>query len=532
MINMENKKDFEDIISDSHLKRDEYVDLASMSSNYKSRRFKKKKRGIAGFFSNIGEGISKWWRNSGKMQKAAVILLSSVIAILLAGIIFVTSYFDYNYNSITNKPENLGFEDVIDEKIVNIALFGIDSRSHNFSGNSDSIMVLSLNTEKKSVKIVSIMRDSLVKINKKGKTTYNKINSAYASGGPELAIKTINENFGLDISEYATVNFEGMMDIIDAVGGIEAELTSKEVVAISKNGYAFNAIVQDMCSRLGLNPEKYYITTPGVHHLNGVQAVAYSRIRKAINIWGTNNDHGRTDRQRYVMEQLFNKALKLNKSNYIKLAKALIPCSETSLSYTEILNLATDILLKSPTFEQSRVPLDKYQMSTPTIKGIGSCVYYDLEYASKVLHAFFYDDVTPEEYMELNGVQKNDWYSGKTSSSSSKPSSSTSKPSSSSNSTPSNTTSSNTSSTSSSVTSSENTSSNTSNTSSDSNSSGGNQSDNSSTTSGNNSSKEETSSDKDVSSDKETSSDKENSSQTDTSVPDNTTSDTESKNEE
>ena len=416
---MDNKKDFEDIVSDSQLKKDEYVDLASMSNNYKSRHYKKKKRGVMG-------AISKWWQKCSKVQKAAVISLSSFIAVLLAAIIFVGTYFNYNYNKITNKPENLGFEDVIDEKIINIALFGIDSRNQNFKGNSDSIMVLSLNTENKTVKIVSIMRDSLVKINKKGKVTYNKINSAYASGGPELAIKTINENFGLDISEYATVNFEGMMDIIDAVGGIDAELTKKEVVPVSSSGFALNGLIYEMCTKLKLDPEKYYIKTPGVHHLNGVQAVAYSRIRKTANIWGTNNDHGRTDRQRYVMEQLFNKALTLNKSSYVKLVKALIPCSETSLSYSEILDLATSVLLKSPSFEQSRVPLEEYQMSTPNIKGVGSCVYYDLEYASKVLHAFFYEDITPEDYMEQNGVEKNSWYSGSTSSSSSKPSSSSS----------------------------------------------------------------------------------------------------------
>lgn len=431
---MDNNKDFKDIVSDSHLKNKEFVDLSSMSNNYKSRRYKKKKHGIAGFFSNIGESISKWWRKAGKLQKTAVISLTSVIAVLLGAIILFSTYFNYNYNKITNNNSELGFEEVIDKKIMNIALFGIDTRSSGFKGNSDSIMVLSLNFEKKEVKIVSIMRDSLVKIDKKGKTTYNKINSAYAYGGPELAIKTINENFGLDISEYATVNFEGMMDIIDAVGGIDAELTEKEVVRIEKNHYAFNAIIYEMCTLLGENPEKHYIYTPGKHHLNGIQAVAYSRIRKAPNIWGTNNDYGRTDRQRYVMEQLFNKAVTLNKSSYIKLAKSLIPCSETSLSYSDIIGLATGILLKSPTFQQSRIPLDQYLMSAPTIRGVGSCVYYDLNYASKVLHAFLYDDIKPEDYIEQNGVEKNDWYKNRTtgsssSTSSSKPSTSSSKPS-------------------------------------------------------------------------------------------------------
>ena len=111
---MENNKDFEDIISDSNMKRDEYVDLASMSSNYKSRRFKKKKRGFFG-------AISNWWKNSGKIQKATVISLLLVITIMLSGIAFVLTFFDYNYNKITNNPEELGFETIIDENVINIA---------------------------------------------------------------------------------------------------------------------------------------------------------------------------------------------------------------------------------------------------------------------------------------------------------------------------------------------------------------------------------------------------------------------------
>jgi LCP family protein required for cell wall assembly len=123
---------------------------------------------------------------------------------------------------------------VIDKKIINIALFGIDTRTENsFEGLSDSIMVLSLNTETKTVKIISFMRDTLVPIEQpNGKKLCNKINSAYAKGGPELAIKTLNQNFGLDISEYATVNFYGMAEIIDAVGGIEIDVQKQEI-----NGY-------------------------------------------------------------------------------------------------------------------------------------------------------------------------------------------------------------------------------------------------------------------------------------------------------
>lgn len=405
---MEERKEFEDIVSDTSLKNDAFVDISSASTEFKNKNFKKKKHGVAGFFQRLGEG----WKNLRCWKKAVIISCVAIVLVVSIGVGVFLNTFSYDYNpSIDEKtPQELGFENVIDQKIVNIALFGIDSRSTNFKGNSDSIMVLSVDTEAKTVKIVSIVRDTLVPIEQNGKIKYRKINSAYALGGPELAIKTINQNFGLDISEYATVNFNGMAEIVDAVGGIEAELVEGEVVPVSKSIYALNGCIKDVCDRIGIDPEPYYILEPGKHHLNGIQAVAYSRIRKTKNVWGTNNDYGRTDRQRYVMEQLFNKALTIKKTEYVKLVKALMPYTQTSLSYTEIMGLAWDVLLKSPTFSQSRVPLTDYQMPSKSINGVGDCVYYDLDYAKDLLYAYFYQQITPEDYIAQNGVRKNDWY--------------------------------------------------------------------------------------------------------------------------
>ncbi len=401
---MENNNDF------NSPKREEQFNIENADEVYKSHNFKRKKRGIAGFFQKIFSPIGNWWSGLKKWKKIVI----SIVAVFLTLVIsLVTTFFilfDYNYKDITTNPEELGFENIIDEKIVNIALFGIDTRNtKSFSGNSDSIMILSINTETKVIKIVSIMRDSLVKIENNGRTYYHKINSAYNSGGPELAIKTLNQNFGLDIREYATVNFYGMAEIIDAVGGIDIELTEQEVNTNHTDG--FNGLVKRLCKTLKLDPEKYYIKTSGKHHVNGVQAVAYSRIRKFVNIWGTNNDFGRTDRQRYVMEQLFEKAIKMPKSKYVGLVRSLIPYTETSLYYDEIMGLAFDVLLESPTFEQTRMPLSEYQMKAPYIPRVGSTVYYDLEFAQKLLYEYFYNDVTPEEYVEKNGIGKNDWYS-------------------------------------------------------------------------------------------------------------------------
>lgn len=444
---------YSDIVSSSKSrKNDRYEDIVSDSSSVRTGStgsvnftsfssyedddyyYAKKKHGAGKKLNDFYYKMKKWWKCMGKGKKAALISVTSFFLIIAIALTWFFSNFSYNYRNITKNPEDLGFDEPINEEVINIGLFGIDTRDlKSFKGNSDSIMILSINTKTKKIKIISIMRDTLVPIDKNGKKTYYKINSAYSWGGAELAIKTLNQNFGLDIAEYATVNFYGMSGIIDAVGGIDATLTDQEVKARGNNNHGINDMIQEVCQYVGKNPKDYYITTSGPQHLNGIQAVAYSRIRYVKNIWGTNNDFGRTDRQRYVMEQLFNKAKTLSKSDCVKLAKAMIPCTETSLSYSEIMNIAFNVLFSSPTFEQARLPVtdNGVNMQMPSPKGnFGSVVYYDIDYATKLIHSFIYDDITFDKYIETNPVQKNDWYAkatGKQSaSSSSKPSASSS----------------------------------------------------------------------------------------------------------
>lgn len=397
--------EYEDIVSDSSLKNGKHI-YEDISSHSRKKRITGWKKGL------LISGISVFL----------------VLAIFM-GWFFI--YFDYNYNEITTDPNQLGFTDVKEEGIINIALFGVDSRDEVvFKGNTDSIMILSLNTNTKKVKIISIMRDTLVPMDYQGKNYYAKINSAY-SKGPEHAIKTLNQNFDLDISEYATVNFFGMTDIINAVGGITATITKDELAWKGNDHPNLNNCMDEICREMGLNPKDYYIHTAGEQTLNGVQAVAYARVRHCTSVWGTRDDFGRTDRQRHVMQELFNKATKMGKTQYISLAKALIPCTETSLSYGDIIGLATNILLDSPSFEQYRLPPSEYQreflMKGPS--GYGSIIYYDLDYASELVNGIIYDDLTIEEYVELNPVERNDWYYEMTGTNGKNPSSNTSTPS-------------------------------------------------------------------------------------------------------
>lgn len=392
---------YEDIISSMQKKQeDEYEDIVSDSSLKGGK--------------HIYEDISSHSRKKRMAGWKKGLLISGISVVtafaLLIGWIFI--YFDYNYNDITTDPSALGFTNVKEEGVINIALFGVDSRNEVvFKGNTDSIMILSLNTNTKKVKIISIMRDTLVPMEYEGKNYYAKINSAY-SKGPEHAIKTLNQNYDLDISEYATVNFYGMTDIIDAVGGITATITKDELTWKGNDHPNLNNCMDEICNEMGLNAKNYYIHTPGEQTLNGVQAVAYARVRNCTSVWGTRDDFGRTDRQRHVMQELFNKATKMEKTQYISLAKALIPCTETSLSYSDIIGLATNILLDSPSFEQYRLPPSEYQqeflMKSPS--GYGSIIYYDLDYAARLVNGIIYDDLTIEEFVKENPIERNDWY--------------------------------------------------------------------------------------------------------------------------
>ena len=341
---MDNKENFtfdfsekyEDIISSSQKNQeDEYEDIVSDSSL---------KPGAKHIYEDISSSSKGNKKKLKGWTKALIISGTSLFLVIAIALTWFFVYFDYNYNEITTNPSDLGFTEVKEEGIINIALFGVDSRDEIvFKGNTDSIMILSLNTNTKKVKIISVMRDTLVPMDYQGKNYYAKINSAY-SKGPEHAIKTLNQVFDLDISEYATVNFFGMTDIINAVGGITATITKDELTWKGHGHPNLNNCMDEICKEMGLNAKDYYIHTPGEQTLNGVQAVAYARVRHCTSTWGTRDDFGRTDRQRHVMQELFNKATKMETSQYISLAKALIRCTETSLSYSDIIGLATSIL--------------------------------------------------------------------------------------------------------------------------------------------------------------------------------------------
>ena len=248
-------------------------------------------------------------------------------------------------NEIHQQMNQLSDVDTVeDEDVYNLLLVGVDRRDKTWNGNSDSMMLVSINHTAKRVSVVSLMRDTYVDIPGYG---YNKLNAAYALGGGPLLTETITDTYKVDVSRYAAVDFENMIQIIDALGGIDLEMTDAEVEVA--NGYML-----DMCNTLGLNGYDYVLPGGGVYHCNGVQAVAYARNR-----YVGNSDYARTERQRYVISQIIEEVKRMDVAQLTQFVKDVLPLVTHNVEETEIWDLVT----KAPEilqykFVQDRIPYD------------------------------------------------------------------------------------------------------------------------------------------------------------------------------
>ena len=270
-----------------------------------------------------------------KKKKIWLWILSAFLILILA---FVGGAYGVLHSAVSKMDKvkidkhNLGIKEehkeIYEQKkdIKNIALFGIDAEDGQ-AGRSDAIMIATIDGEHKKLKLTSIMRDSYVNIEGHG---MDKINHAYAFGGAQLAMKTINQNFGLNVENFLAVNFSSLPQIIDLLGGVEIAITDEEIQYID-----------------GIN-------APGTYTLTGAQALAYSRIRYA-----TGGDYKRTERQRTVLDALFNKVSATTNSTNVNVINTLLPYVQTNMSSTDIFSLATSALSSANNgLQQLRFPID------------------------------------------------------------------------------------------------------------------------------------------------------------------------------
>lgn len=260
---------------------------------------------------------------------------------------------------------------------INIALFAVDRRNTEAKGNSDVVMIITLDPVTKKIKMSSVLRDTYVNIEGKG---MDKINAAFAEGGPQLAIKTINQNFEMDIKEYINVDFFGTAKMIDALGGVNINVKPEEIPYL--NNYLTEISIIEQIPSIP-------VTKPGLQKLNGKQTVAYTRIRAV-----GRGDYERTERQRNVLVALFNKLQGSGPEIYPVFMTQILPNLETSMSGMTLFQIGGDIMnSKSKTIEQARFPLDS------SSKGIRvNNIWYlstDLKATTNSLHNFIYKNLQP-----------------------------------------------------------------------------------------------------------------------------------------
>ncbi|WP_314828717.1 biofilm formation/cell division transcriptional regulator BrpA [Streptococcus cristatus] len=201
-------------------------------------------------------------------------------------------------------------------KPLTILLMGVDtgsgSRSDTWKGNSDSMLLLSVNPHTKKTVMMSLERDILTQIDENGETTEAKLNAAYAYGGAELAIATIEKMMNIHIDRYMMINMQGLVQLVDAVGGIEVNNTFDFPISIEENEPEYTATVE-----------------PGKHLINGDQALVYARMRYQ----DPEGDYGRQKRQREVIRKVVEKVLSLNSiSHYQAILRAVSKNMQTNVA--------------------------------------------------------------------------------------------------------------------------------------------------------------------------------------------------------
>lgn len=254
-----------------------------------------------------------------------ILLLLLLVVVLFAG---AAAYLISSLSSIENHELTditLGGEDDTNmQQYTNIAIFGVDSRANDLKENtrSDSIMIASINNKTHDVKLVSVYRDTYVQIEGHGCT---KANHAYAYGGPDLAVNTLNINFDLNIQDFVTVNFSALTNVIDKLGGITLDIQKDELKWV-------NAYGKDVAK---INGQKYTkIKKAGKQTVTGVQATGYCRVR-----YTKGGDFTRAQRQRTVLQAIFTKVKSTSPTTLLSVMDEIFPQIYTSLSTNDMLSL-------------------------------------------------------------------------------------------------------------------------------------------------------------------------------------------------
>lgn len=345
--------------------------------------------------NNRNRKRKKMTRRQRRKRKLILFIVEVLVILILLAALFVIIKLNKlnNTGDLDEDKLNINIDAKTQELLdgyTNIALFGIDNRSTGKyeSGNSDCIMIASINNDTKEVRLISVYRDSFLAVD--DDDNLRKLNAAYAKGGPTGAVAALNKNLDLDIKEYVAVDFNAVMEVVDALGGIELDISSKEAETMK-------IYINEMNEVMGTNGTA--VSGPGLQTVNGIQALAYCRDR-----YSGGDDYGRTERQRTVISKIVEKAKAASLPTLNKVIDKLFPDISTSLSSPEILGLAAGI----KDYELADTQGWPFQLTTERMGGkLGDVVVpTDLETNVNLLHQYLFDVEDYETTQTVKNISK------------------------------------------------------------------------------------------------------------------------------
>ena len=354
-----------------------------------------------------GNGKRKKKKGGNKVVRNIII---GVEALVLVAVIVVLIYafratdeetgvkkYDLNENEIAvNIKEDDPIVQEIKKGYTTYAFFGVDARNGTLEKGprTDTIIICSIDNETGETRLCSIYRDTLLNIGNMDKPSYQKCNAAYAYGGPEKALNMINQNLDLFVEQFITVGFDGVMNTIDAVNGVEIDIQYDEIKYL--NDYQRSMYSTE--SKVDLRDDFTPVSETGPQYLNGRQALAYCRIR-----YTAGDDYKRTERQRNVLTQIITRAKTMDPVKVSKICTDVFPYLATNM------DLEKDIIPHaSEVSKYSIVASDGFPFADKRSSGLlgakGSCVIpSDLESNVIELHEFLYPGL---EYTPSENVKK------------------------------------------------------------------------------------------------------------------------------
>lgn len=343
--------------------------------------------------------MSKMKKKNRHIGRKVLFGVEIVVLVLLVGILFL-------YTQLNKKMDQLNFKEheqesdgeavkmEINESVsgsevlsgyTNVALFGINEN------NSDTIIIASINNDTKEIKMVSLYRDTYLRVaeDSEGNGIYNKCNQAYLRNGPVGAVSMLNTNLDLDIQHYITVDFAALAKAVDCLGGLDVDLTYEEIWHTNNYCIGTSEQVEGDYTPIEIPPKPVdQGQIIGNYHLNGIQVTSYCRIRATASM-----DMGRTQRQRYILNLMAEKAKKSSLVTLNKVVDQVFPMVETNFSKSELIKLGSGLLSYKLT-ENTGFPLD-YAMGkevTEPVTGLDCLIPTTLATNVKYLHEYLFED--------------------------------------------------------------------------------------------------------------------------------------------